>query len=352
MDRIVDVSSDGLSLGVCRGFMTVSKDREEIGRIPFDDISGLIAHAHGLTWTNNVLVRLAENKVPVVICAQNHAPISVIWPLEGHHLQAKRFQAQAEASKPLKKQLWAQIVTAKIKMQARLLEALDKKSKSVSYKSLEMLVRNVRSGDPQNMEAQAARKYWPLLFGADFRRDQNAEGVNALLNYGYTILRSCVSRSLCAAGLHPTLGIFHCNNYNAFALADDMMEPFRPLVDALVYNLAASGQTEINAETKRILVSLSTFDMEGMEGTSPLFMHINYFAYSLANSFETGKAQLVFPELPNCQELRGLGLKTAEQRAVDLDAVKRDRMLSNRRVRMAERNKMGREIEASGGASA
>jgi len=352
MERIVDVSSDGLSLGVSRGFMIVSKDREEIGRIAFDDIGGVIAHAHGLNWTNNVLVRLAESKVPVVICGSNHAPMSVIWPLEGHYSQAKRCQAQAAASKPLKKQIWAQIVIAKIKMQAKLLEALDKKSQNASYKSLEMLARKVCSGDPQNLEAQAARKYWPLLFGKDFRRDQESGGINALLNYGYTILRSCVARSLCAAGLHPTLGVFHCNNYNAFALADDVMEPFRPLVDAIVYNLAAAGQTEITAETKQILASISSFDLEGVEGTSPLFMHINYFAYSLATSFENGKAQLVFPNLPSCEELRGLGAKTAEQRVADLSAVKRDRMLSNRRGGKAERAETAAGFDAMGGQAA
>lgn len=336
MDRIVDISTDGLHLGVYRGFLTVSKDKEELGRVPFDDIGALIAHAHGLTWSNNVFIRLAENKVPVVLCAQNHAPISVIWPLEGHHVQAKRCQAQAAASAPLKKQLWAQIVVAKVKMQAKLLEAFDKKGKAQSYKALEMLARNVRSGDPQNIEAQAARKYWPLLFGADFRRDQGGSGLNSLLNYGYTILRSIVSRALCAAGLHPTLGIFHCNNYNAFALADDVMEPFRPLVDAIVHNLREAGKTELNAETKQILTSLSSFDLLGEGGVSPLFMHINRFTHSLATAFEAGKAQLVFPMLPTIEEMQSLGIQTPEIANIELQKIKQQRMLRNKTA--TERN--------------
>jgi len=312
MDRIVDIATDGLHLGVYRGFLTISKDREEVGRIALDDIGALIAHAHGLTWSHNVFIRLAENKVPVVLCAQNHAPIAVIWPLEGHYHQARRMQAQAAAPLPLKKQLWKQIVIAKVTMQARLLEALDKTTKNQSHKSLTMLARRVRSGDSQNIEAEAARKYWPLLFGSDFRRDRNGDSTNSLLNYGYTILRSIVSRALCAAGLHPTLGLFHSNNYNAFALADDMMEPFRPYVDAIVHNLVKAGKTEINAETKQILASLSTFDLEGTDGVSPLFIHINRFTHSLATSFDTGQAKLAFPLLPSKSELRRLGLENAE----------------------------------------
>lgn len=172
----------------------------------------------------------------------------------------------------------------------------------------DMLARKVRSGDPQNIEAQAARKYWTLLFGKDFRRDKNGDGINALLNYGYTVLRAIVSRAICAAGLHPTLGIFHSNNYNAFALADDLMEPFRPYVDAVVFNLARQGRTEINAATKQSLTSISTFDVEGEDGTSPLSLHISRFIHSLATSFETGKAKLALPFLPKKEELNSLGL--------------------------------------------
>lgn len=239
----------------------------------------------------------------MVLCAQNHAPVCVVWPLEGHHAQGGRIRSQLAATRPLQKQLWAQVVTAKVRMQGQVIAATGQNNKA-----FEMLARNVRSGDPQNIEAQAARKYWKLLFGDGFRRDQNGDGVNALLNYGYTVLRAMVSRAICGSGLHPTLGIFHSNNYNAFAFSDDLMEPFRPVIDAIVRNLVLAGKNEIDQETKRCLTSVSTFDLEGEEGTSPLTLHINRFVHSLVTSFETGKAKLVFPLLPTKEELAGLGM--------------------------------------------
>lgn len=303
MNRIVDIESDGLHLAIYRGFLVVSKNGNEIGRIAIDDIGAVIVHSHGITWSNHVFVRLSERGIPIVLCAQNHAPVSVIWPLEGHHAQGARMRSQLATTRPLQKQLWAQVIVAKVRMQGQILKAVGQNDKA-----FEMLARNVRSGDPQNIEAQAARKYWKLLFGAEFRRDQNGEGINALLNYGYTVLRAIVSRAICGSGLHPTLGIFHSNSYNAFALADDLMEPFRPLVDIIVRNLVLTGYREINQETKRCLTSISTFDLEGDEGTSPLNLHINRFVHSLVTSFENGKAKLIFPLLPSQEELRELGM--------------------------------------------
>lgn len=229
----MDISTDGLHLAIYRGFLTVSANGEERGRIALDDIGALIVHAHGTTWSNQVFVRMAERNVPVVLCAANHAPVSVVWPLEGHHAQGARLRAQIDASKPLRKQLWQRVIAAKIRMQGQVLAANGKEAGA-----FDMLARKVRSGDPDNIEAQAARRYWKSLFGTDFYRDPNADGANALLNYGYTVLRALVSRAICASGLHPTIGIFHSNRANAFALADDLMEPYRPLVDQLVFNLS------------------------------------------------------------------------------------------------------------------
>lgn len=307
MNRIVDIATDGLHLTIYRGFLIVSKDDAELGRIAIADIGALIVHAHGITYSNHVFIRLSEQEIPVVLCGQNHAPIAVIWPLEGHHVQAKRMQAQAQAARPLQKSLWAQIVVAKVKMQGQLIAAIGQPNAV-----FDMLARKVRSGDPQNIEAQAAKKYWSLLFGNEFRRDKNGDSINGLLNYGYTVLRAIVSRSICASGLHPTLGIFHSNNYNAFALADDLMEPFRPYVDAVVFNLVKQGQTDVNAETKQSLTSISTFDLKGTfhgeDSVSPLFMHISRLTHSLAKSFESGKAQLDLPTMPTYEELNKLGL--------------------------------------------
>jgi len=302
MNRIVDIETDGLHLAIYRGFLTVLKSGNEVGRIAIEDIGAVIVHAYGITWSNHVFTRLSERGIPIVLCAQNHAPVSVVWPLEGHYAQGARMRSQLQAARPLQKQLWAQVVVAKIRMQGQAVIAADQNGRA-----FEMLVRKVRSGDPENIEAQAARKYWKLLFGSEFRRDKNSDGTNALLNYGYTVLRAIVSRAICGSGLHPTLGIFHSNSYNAFALSDDLMEPFRPLVDIVVRNLILAGKNEVNQETKSCLTSISTFDLKGDEGTSPLNLHISRFVHSLVTSFESGKAKLTFPLLPSKEELRWLG---------------------------------------------
>lgn len=298
----MDISTDGLHLAIYRGFLTVSKSGEEQGRIALDDIGGLIVHAHGTTWSNHVFVQMAERNVPVVLCGSNHAPVSVVWPLQGHHAQGARLRAQIDAGKPLQKQLWQKVVAAKIRMQGQVLHANGKEAGA-----FEMLARKVRSGDPDNMEAQAARRYWKSLFGPEFLRDQDADGANALLNYGYTVLRAIVSRAICASGLHPTAGIFHSNRANAFALADDLMEPYRPLVDQLVLNLVAQEETTVSPVAKRALTSISTFDLESGPGLSPLSVQVGRFVHSVAVSFETGDAKLELPGIPSPLELSGLG---------------------------------------------
>ncbi|MCB1386876.1 MAG: type II CRISPR-associated endonuclease Cas1 [Hyphomicrobiales bacterium] len=306
MDRIVDISSEDLHLGIYRGFLTISRKREEIGRIALDDIGALITHAHGLTWSNTVFVRLSERSVPVVICASNHAPVTCLWPIEGHHLQAARFRAQTAAKAPLRKQAWKKVIEAKIGMQGAVLQSVGQESGA-----FEMLARRVRSGDPDNIEAQAARRYWPLLMGRDFRRDQDGGGINGILNYGYTVLRAIVSRAICAAGLHPTIGIHHANRGNAFALADDLMEPYRPLVDRVALNLVASGKTEVDSETKQVLAGLGSLDLDTPEGRSPLGLQASRLVHSLATSFLETSLKLDLPRPPPPLVLARLGLETA-----------------------------------------
>ncbi len=240
MERVVDIETDELFLAVHRGFLTVNAAGEETGRIALDDIGALIVHAHGTTWSNSVFTRLSERAVPIVICGANHAPVACVWPLEGHHLQAARMRAQIAATRPLGKQIWARIVAAKIRMQGEVLA-----HRGEEAAAFPTLARKVRSGDPGNIEAQAARRYWKVLFGAAFSRDQDAGGINGLLNYGYAVLRAVVSRAVCAAGLHPTISVFQSNRANAFALADDLMEHYRPLVDRLVRGLVDDGETEV-----------------------------------------------------------------------------------------------------------
>jgi len=290
MDRIVDIESEDLFLHVHRGFLLVERDGEEVGRIALDDIGGVITHAQGLRWSNTVFTRLSERGVPVVICGTNHAPVAVLWPMDGHHMQGARMRAQIGAARPLQKQLWRQVVCAKIRMQGTVLERHGQPSGA-----FEMLARKVRSGDPDNVEAQAARRYWRLLFGEEFSRDRQAGGTNGLLNYGYTVLRAIVSRAICAAGLHPTIGVFHANRANAFALADDLMEPYRPLVDHMVKKLVAEGIEDVTPDAKRRLAMVSTLDLEQEQQVSPLSVQVQRLAHSLAVSFETGRARLSVP---------------------------------------------------------
>lgn len=288
MDRIVDIGTDGLSLSLHRGFLIVSKEREEVGRIALDDIHAMIVHAHGCTWTGNIVAALAERGAPIVFCGTNHSPVSVTLPLEGHHAQGARVRAQWAAGRPLAKQLWRRVVIAKIVMQGSLLAARG----AAGAGAFDLLARRVRSGDPGNLEAQAARRYWPALMGADFRRDRDAGGTNALLNYGYAVMRATLARAVVAAGLHPTIGIHHANRGNAFALADDLVEPFRPLVDALVVSMIGQGADTLDPLLKRRFARLIAFDVVVGGETSPVAVAAARFAQSLARSFEAGTPEL------------------------------------------------------------
>jgi len=281
LGRIVEVSNDKRHLSMYRGFMlvhTTGEEREEVGRVPLDDIAALIANAHGLSYTNNLLVALAERGAPFVLCAANHNVVGMLWPMEGHHQQAHRFEAQIACSLPARKKLWATIVKAKLLNQASVLQAT-----GAVPAPLHFLAQQVRSGDPDNFEAQGARKYWGLLMGNLFRRDQQAEGVNALLNYGYTVLRAATARAVVAAGLHPSLGLHHSHDNNAMRLVDDLMEPFRPVIDLTVWQLQRQGPCQVNADTKRVLVQSLYQDVVMKEGKSPVIGAIQTLATSLAH---------------------------------------------------------------------
>lgn len=302
MQRIVDIATDDRHLSAYRGFLVVSEKREEIGRVPLDDIAAVIVHAHGVTWSTNLIVALAERGALMVLCGSNHAPVAVCLPLEGHHGQNGRIRAQWEAGKPLSKQLWREVVVAKTRWQMAVLQA-----RGVDVGAFDMLMRRIRSGDPENIEAQAARRYWPLLMGEDFRRDRAVGGINGLLNYGYTVLRSLLARSVVAAGLHPSIGIHHANRGNAFALADDLVEPFRPLVDAMALQLAAQGEQEVSPKAKRAFAGLIALDLIGEDGTTTVATAATRLAQSLSRCFEIGKSsELLLPSPPLPIDLAGL----------------------------------------------
>ncbi len=288
--RVIEIANDGRHLSKSRGFMVVSGDGVEGGRVPLDDIGVLLCSARGLTYSNSLMTELARRGVAVVLCGANYLPAAWLWPLEGHHVQALRMRCQLEASKPLNKRLWQSIVKAKILQQANTLDLLE-----IPGGDLKPLVRRVKSGDPDNVEAQAARRYWPLLFGRRFRRDRFGQMPNPLLNYGYTVLRAAVARAVVSAGLHPSLGIHHHNRANPLCLVDDLMEPFRPLVDYTTACLLKSGCDDVTADAKSALAGVLTIDMNADRGVSPLQTCLERAAQSLAQSFEDGKPSLTFP---------------------------------------------------------
>ncbi|PIQ23799.1 subtype II CRISPR-associated endonuclease Cas1 [bacterium (Candidatus Blackallbacteria) CG18_big_fil_WC_8_21_14_2_50_49_26] len=296
--RIVEVADDKRHLFLSRGFLVVQDtegDRKELGQVPLDDIAAVIANAHGLSYTNNLLVALAERCAPFVLCAANHNAVGMVMTIDGNYQQAKRFDAQLAATQPLIKRMWADIVKSKLQQQAAALEAA-----GAPFVPLQALVRKVRSGDPENFEAQGAKRYWGLLFGEDFRRDQQGGGINAMLNYGYTVLRAATARAIVAAGLHPTIGLHHSNEGNAMRLVDDLMEPFRPVIDLKVWQLQRQGETMITPESKRALVKTLYDDMQTSAGATPVMVCAQKLAISLAQVFmgEKDKLDLPLPGLP------------------------------------------------------
>lgn len=290
---IVEIAQDGRHLSLFRGFLKISEDEQEIARIPLDGIHALLLNCHRATLSQNILLTCAEEGIPVILCGSNHQPAGIFWPVVSHHKQAGNLQAQLSSTLPLAKQLWKQLVQAKIMGQHQVLEATG----AADGKALEHMAQRVKSGDPENIEAQAARRYWPLLMGKDFTRNAEAPGANSLLNYGYAVLRATVARAIISVGLHPSLGVHHHNRLNAFCLVDDVMEPYRPAVDLRVFQLLKEGHSEVTAEAKQTLVGVTEalMTMPTGENTS-LSNAILSTAQSLAHAFNAAKPGLVLPK--------------------------------------------------------
>lgn len=290
--RILELARENLAIHKARGFLSVRKEGAEIGKAELDDIDAVLVSGKELTWSNSALAHLAAQNVPVTILGTNFAPVAVVLPLNGHSEQAYRMADQATASKPQRKQIWARLVRQKIAAQAAVLERF-----GMPTERLFRLMSAVHSGDPKNCEAQAAQTYWPLLLGKSFRRDTGQEGANALLNYGYAVLRAATARAIVSAGLHPSLAVHHRSGGDALALADDLMEPFRPTIDLAVHALLESGIDRVE-DGRAALVETLSAPFPTDQGSSPLSQVLLRLAQSLAGSFASGKTALVFPRQP------------------------------------------------------
>lgn len=292
--RVIDISGDGAFLRRNRGLLNIAfdaKTEKQPINVAFDEIESVLVHALHAGYSHGALVRLAEDGIPLVFCDPRHHPVAWLWPVGGHHRQSARMQAQLTVTVGLKRRLWAQMAKAKLHAQASALERCGKDGRAISA----MAVR-VRSGDPDNLEAQAAARYWRILFGTEFRRSSDGGHPNGLLNYGYTVLRASVARYIVGAGLHPTIGLHHKNEFNDFCLADDLMEPFRPVVDQAVVKLMADGITEVTPEAKLALVSVLDAPVECADGYVPVTRAIERLCLSLANSILEKRNLLDLPK--------------------------------------------------------
>ncbi len=275
--------------------LTERLKKESVTTIPIEDIGVVVLDHQQITLTQGLLTHLLECNCAVITCDSHHLPIGLQLPLEGNTTQSERFRDQLEASLPLKKQLWQQTIQQKIANQAAVLN----KKRGLEVKNMMRWVNEVKSGDTENVEGKAAAFYWKNMFPdvPDFTRGREGCAPNNLLNYGYAILRAIVARSLVASGLLPTLGIHHHNRYNAYCLADDIMEPYRPYVDALVIEITQKMgyPQEITMEHKQLLLTIPALDVTIAEQRSPLMVATAQTTASLYKCFSGESRKILYP---------------------------------------------------------
>ena len=267
LNRILEISEENRYISLSRGFVVVKQDNVELGKIPIDDISVLLLTAQGVTVSKNILNTLSENNCITILCGKNYVPSSIVVPISSHYQFTKN-----------------------LKNQSLVLKLCNK-----DFQLVEKISSLVKSGDTDNREAYAAKIYWNCLFGKEFRRDKNAEGINSLLNYGYAIIRASMIRVICSAGLLPALGVNHNNNLNQFCLADDFMEIYRPLIDVTVYNLYKNGIVEISPIVKKELINTLWINIHTKEGNSPVFQSMHYLVGSYVHALENKISSIELP---------------------------------------------------------
>ncbi len=266
---------------------------QETKTVAIEDIGVIVLENQQITITNGLLEKLINNNVALINCDQYHLPVGLLMPLNGHTEQSERFKNQINASAPLKKNLWQQTISAKIMNQAGLL-----KEKGVPCRKMELWAKEVTSGDALNHESRAAVYYWPNLIQMEnFTRGQKGIAPNNLLNYGYAILRAITARAIVSSGMLPTLGIFHRNKYNAYCLADDIMEPYRPYVDLIVCHIIETEDSydELTIEIKKQLLSIASMDVFIDGKNSPLMVAMSRTTNSLHECFEGTSRKILYP---------------------------------------------------------
>lgn len=297
--RLIEISRDPAHLSLRDEQLVIQPydaPQDAAASIPCEDIGMVLIDHVRTTYTHQALAALMRFGAVVVVCGRDHLPAGLLLPVADHPEIVWRLNDQIAASLPLKKRLWQQIVKAKVVAQARNLPR-----ESDARKQLLNLAEEVRSGDTTNVESQAARIYWNAWLGdgVPFTRDQDGDGVNALLNYGYAVLRAAVARALVSAGLTPALGLQHRHRANPFCLADDVLEPFRPLVDAVVQQLQRLGRLTLDQPTKAALLAVlhQTVRLEDSKG--PLMVALHRTAASLVRCFQRADRQLLIPAAPD-----------------------------------------------------
>ncbi len=270
---------------------------DAVKTVPIEDIGVVVLDNKQITVTQGLMEALLDNNCAVITCDSSHLPVGLLLPLSGNTVQNERFRSQLDSSLPLKKQLWQQTVQTKIRNQAAVL----RKYRGAEVGNMLKWAKEVRSGDPDNLEARAASYYWKQMFPdvENFVRDREGPSPNNLLNYGYAILRAVIARSLVASGLLPTLGIHHHNRYNAYCLADDIMEPYRPYVDEIVINYTGQNgyPDELTTEEKKVLLGIPVLDIVINGKRSPLMIASTTTTASLARCFNGESRKIVYPEI-------------------------------------------------------
>lgn len=290
--KTVEFSTPGTRLSVAHRQLVVQRPDLPKATLPIEDLGVVIVDDARATYTQSVFLSLLEAGATVLVTGRDHLPAGMMLPLDAHHVQTERHRAQVETSAPVRKRVWQSIVRAKIIQQATVLSHF-----TGSHGGLAPMARRVRSGDPDNIEAQAAQRYWPRLFGKEFRRDREAEGVNALLNYGYAVVRAAVARSVVATGLIPSLGVHHRHRNNPFCLADDLLEPYRPYVDWRVRQMAKEAVPSLaERDTRATLLSLLNETVHVAGRREPLLLALHTSAASLCRVLTTGDRTLALPE--------------------------------------------------------